>query len=141
MANDHRKSRKRPHKSHAQEANVRIGRGMGVRQERVWGSFCHLAAFAGLIIPFGGMVLGPLALWLLRKENSRLVDREGKKAMNFQLSMFVYLLMGLALTQFYLGYAVLALLVCLNVVCIVAASVKTNNGEDFQYPLVVRFIK
>ncbi|MFW6389339.1 MAG: DUF4870 domain-containing protein, partial [Marinilabiliaceae bacterium] len=35
--------------------------------EKNWGMYCHLAGFAGLLIPFGN-VLGPLLIWIIKKE-------------------------------------------------------------------------
>jgi len=135
MSGKRRKSHRR-----AEDVTLRISRGMNVRQERIWGSLCHLAGFAALIAPFAGMVIGPLVCWLLRRDRSHFVDREGKKAVNFQLSVFVYLLLGLVLTRAYIGYAIVALLLGLDIVCIVAASIRANNGEDFEYPLCIQFV-
>jgi len=141
MTESHRKLHRRPRRHGTAEATLGAGRGMTARQEQVWACFCHLGAFLAFILPFSGMVLGPLVLWLLRRDASQFVNREGKKAVNFQLSVFVYLLMGLVLTWAYIGYAILTLLLCVDIVCVVAASLKANNGEDFQYPLTIQFIR
>lgn len=114
---------------------------MSVRQERRWASFCHLAAFAAFVIPVAGLVIGPLVMWLLRRDKSSFVDQEGMKAVNFQISVFIYLLLGLVLTQVYIGYLWLFVLFCLDLVSMVGASIKANNGEDFRYPVSIQFLK
>ena len=48
-------------------------------EEKNWGVFCHLAGFIGAIIPFGN-VIGPLALWLLKREQYPFVEDQGKEA-------------------------------------------------------------
>jgi len=58
--------------------------------ERTWATFCHLAAFTALLgIPVG-LIAGPLVLWLIKRNDSAFVDRHGKAAVNFQLSVVVY---------------------------------------------------
>jgi hypothetical protein len=114
---------------------------MSIRQERRWASFCHLAAFAAFLIPVAGLVIGPLVMWLLGREKSSFVHEEGMKAVNFQISVFVYLLLGLVLTRVYIGYLWLFVVFCLDLVCVVAASIKANNSEDFRYPVSIQFVK
>ncbi|MBN1918607.1 MAG: DUF4870 domain-containing protein [Verrucomicrobia bacterium] len=64
--------------------------GLPSSRERTWATFCHLAAFTVLFgIPLG-LIAGPLVVWLIKKNESTFVDRHGKTAVNFQLSMVVY---------------------------------------------------
>ncbi len=50
------------------------------KQERTWATFCHLSALVAFIgIPFGN-VLGPLVIWLIKKNEMPLVQEEGKAA-------------------------------------------------------------
>ena len=56
------------------------------REPRTIAALSHLAAFAGLAIPFGN-VLGPLIVWLARRDDSPFIDDHGKQALNFQLSL------------------------------------------------------
>src|SRR6476469_8907749 len=59
------------------------------RNERMWGMFCHLAALAGYIgIPFGN-VIGPLVIWLIKKEDYPFVDDQGKESLNFQITILI----------------------------------------------------
>lgn len=55
----------------------------------------HIATFSKYIIPFGNFIL-PLVLWTANKSHSEFVDRNGKQALNFQISILVYGI-GLAL--------------------------------------------
>jgi uncharacterized protein len=57
--------------------------------DRSWAAGSHLAALSGHVIPFGN-VLGPLIVWLIRREHSPYVDQHGKDAINFQISTLVY---------------------------------------------------
>lgn len=50
----------------------------------------HLSPLLGLVLPGLGNVLGPLAAWLAYRDRSRLLDAQGKEALNFQLSVWLY---------------------------------------------------
>ena len=111
------------------------------KQERMWGMLCHLTAltaFAG--IPFGHL-LGPLVVWLMKKNESPFVDEQGKESLNFQISMTIYLIISGILTFVFIGVIFVGILVITELVLVITASVKINNGESFQYPLNLHFIK
>jgi uncharacterized Tic20 family protein len=107
--------------------------------EKNWAMFCHLSALSGIIIPFGN-IIGPLILWSMKKEHSELVDREGKKALNFQISMSIYLFVSAFLIIIGIGILLLIVLGLINLIFVVMAVVKTLNGEDYQYPLTIKIL-
>ena len=109
------------------------------KQARTWGMLCHLAALAGFIgIPFGN-IIGPLVVWLIKKDESPYVDAQGKASLNFQISMTIYKIVAALLVLVIIGFVLLPALIILNIVCIIIASVKTSNGEEFNYPLAISF--
>jgi hypothetical protein len=109
--------------------------------ERTWAMLCHLLGLCGLTgIPLGN-VLGPLVMWLIKKDESALVDREGKKALNFQISMAIYGLVVAVLCFVLIGFLLLPVLLVLWLVFTIMAAVKTSNGEDYTYPLTIGFFK
>ena len=110
------------------------------QQERTWGMVCHLAALAGYIIPFGNVV-GPLAIWLLKKDQFWFVNDQGKEALNFQISFTIYAIgAGIAIIVL-IGIVLLPLIAVLGLVLIIVAAVKANEGVAYRYPLTIRFIK
>lgn len=109
-------------------------------QERTWGMVAHLAALAGFIIPLGN-VIGPLIVWLIKKDESSFVDEQGKESLNFQISITIYAIVAALLIVVVIGIVLLIGLGILDLVLIVIAAVKTNNGEKFRYPLCIRFIR
>lgn len=112
------------------------------KDDKMWGMFCHLAAFAGYIgIPFGS-ILGPLILWLIKKEEIAFVDDQGKESLNFQISIAIYGLALLPTMCFPPLLIVLALALSIAaVVFIIIAAIKANNGEAYRYPCCLRFVK
>lgn len=62
-------------------------------QEKNMGMFTHLGTFLGYFFPFANLFV-PLIIWQSNKE-SEFLDKHGKSVMNFQLSLFLYHLVGL----------------------------------------------
>ena len=108
--------------------------------EKNWAMFCHLSAFSGVIIPFGN-IIGPLILWSMKKDYSDLVNREGKKSMNFQISMTIYMFVSGILIFIGIGILLLIALALLNLIFVVVAVIKTLNEEDYHYPLTINILK
>jgi len=110
------------------------------QQERTWAMLCHLLAFAGFVVPFGN-IIGPLVIWLMKKQESALVADQGLESLNFQISVTIYAAIGVVLTFVAIGIPVLVALGVFEVVIVVIASVRANNGERYRYPLNLRLVK
>jgi len=111
------------------------------KQERMWAMLCHLSALLAFIgIPLGN-IIGPLVVWLIKKNEFPLVDEEGKKALNFQISMIIYFIVAALLTFIVIGFFLMIAIAITNLILVIIASVKINNGEEFQYPLTIQLIK
>ncbi len=117
----------------------------------MWAMFCHLASLAGFVAPFGNLV-GPLLVWLIKRETHPFIDQHGKESLNFQISVtiFEFSFVGLMLLLF-LATESLALVVLLigstwlmalgTVIYSVFAAVTANKGQPFRYPFTIRFLK
>ena len=108
--------------------------------ERNWAVFCHLGGFAGLVVPGVGQVLGPLVLWLVRRDQSAYVDHHGREAVNFQISMTLYALVAAALIWVLIGLVLIFVVLGVQFVFMVLASVAASQGEFYRYPLTLRLI-
>lgn len=109
-------------------------------EEKQWAMFAHLATFAGFALPFGN-VLGPLAVWLIKRDSSAFVNDQGKEVVNFQISMCIYLLAA-ALSAFVLiGFVLFPLVALADLILTVIGAIKASNGETYRYPATIRFIQ
>ena len=108
--------------------------------ERNWAMFCHLSAFAGFFFPFGS-IIGPLVCWLSKKDESQWVDKNGKAAMNFNISILLYCVLVIPLCFIVVGFLLIGFLMVLKVICIIIASVRAAKGEMFKYPLSIPFVQ
>ncbi len=115
------------------------------KDARMWAMFCHLAGLAAFvpIIPAFGAVIGPLVVWLLKKDEFPFVNEQGKEALNFQITMLIYGLISALLWVICIGVFLAAAVVIVDIVFIIIAAIKTNDGNHYRYPpyLIFRFIK
>jgi uncharacterized Tic20 family protein len=111
------------------------------KDARMWAMICHLGGLAGIVIPFIGNIIAPLVVWQIKKNDYPFVDEQGKEAVNYQISMTIYGLISAVLTFLCIGFFLLAAVVIVDLVFLLIAAVKANNGYHYRYPLTIRFIK
>ena len=104
----------------------------------------HLTALAALVI--GLPFIGPLIVYSVKKENP-FVLRHATEALNFNLSIMLYTAVLAAVTIVLLVVLVGILLIplfivlfCGWIVLVIVASVAASRGEEYRYPLTIRFI-
>ena len=111
------------------------------KDSKLWGMLCHLTALSLFIgIPFGNLI-GPLVIWLIKKDQYPFVDDQGKEALNFQISMTIYGAVSAILVLILIGIPLLIAVGVVDIVFIIIASIRANNGEKYRYPITIRFIK
>lgn len=113
------------------------------KDTRMWAMFCHLAGLAGFVLPviLSG-IIAPLVVWQIKKEEHPFIDYSGKEAVNFQISIGIYaLISALLIPVFCIGFVLLPAVAIFDLVFLLIAAVKANNGERYLYPLTIRFIK
>lgn len=111
------------------------------KDTRLWGMLCHLTALAGIIgIPFGN-IIGPLVVWLVKREEIPFVDDQGKASLNFQISMTIYGLIAGILSCLGIGIILLLIVWIVDLVFIIIASIRANEGQPYRYPLAIPFIR
>jgi uncharacterized Tic20 family protein len=108
---------------------------------RTWALLCHLSAFAGLLGNGIGYLLGPLIVWLIKRQEHPFIDEQGKEAVNFQLTMLIVFVLSLILSCVLIGIPMLIALGILEIVAPIVAAINASNGQHFRYPLTIRFIK
>jgi uncharacterized Tic20 family protein len=101
----------------------------------------HLSFLAGLVVPFGGSVIAPLVFWLVKRNQCPVFDQHGKEAVNFQISMAIYLFASSILCFVFVGLFIFPVVCILMLVFSIIAAVKASSGEFYRYPLTIRFIK
>ena len=116
----------------------------------------HASTFSSPFIPFGNVIL-LLVIWLLKREESPFVDHHGKAALNFQLSLIIYMIaiviwgfifIGLLVPLLFVSFGSLVPqvsvgigLLILQVVYTIIAIIKASGGKEMKYPLTMPFFK
>ncbi len=113
------------------------------RDARMWAMFCHLAGLAAFLplAPVLGGVIAPLIIWQIKKDDFAFVNEQGKEAVNFQISIILYAIGAALLCFACIGFLLLPTVCIFDVVFLLIAAVKANDGVHYRYPLTIRFIK
>jgi len=102
---------------------------------------CHLAALSGFIIPLGNIV-GPLVVWLIKKDTMPMVNQHGKESLNFQITVLIAFMVCLVLTLVVIGVVLMFVVGIGALVLTIMAAVKVSNGQfDYKYPFTLRLVK
>jgi len=108
---------------------------------RTWNILCHASALLGVFLHFPGHLLGPLIVWLAKRDDSPEIDAHGKESVNFQISMLIYNGIAVVFCLVLVGFAFLAVLWVLNAVFVIVASIQASDGKFYRYPMTIRFIE
>jgi uncharacterized protein len=121
------------------------------QEERQWAMFAHLSALLGGLLTSAlggwGTFIGPLVIWLVKKDTSTFVDDQGKEALNFNITVAIALLALVILTIVTLGIGIfiavpLGIVIGIGwLVLTIIASIKANEGVAYRYPIALRLIK
>ncbi len=117
-----------------------------VGDERTWALLGHLSAFSAFIVAGLGCVLGPLIIWLIKRDTLPFAGDQAREALNFNITVLLAALGLWIITIITLGIGLLltiplglALFVYWIVFTIIAA-VNANNGIRYRYPMTLRLV-
>ena len=86
-------------------------------------------------------IIGPLIIYLVKKDESEYVREHAKESLNFQISMMILALVSIPLTLIIIGAFMLMAIGILSLVCIIIASIRASDNKLYRYPLNFRLIK
>ncbi|MBS4173174.1 DUF4870 domain-containing protein [Bacillus sp. FJAT-49736] len=104
------------------------------KDERLMATLIYVSSFFTTFI-------GPLIIWLLKKDESSYVDYHGREYFNFLISYTIYGIVSGILVIVLIGAIALFVIGILAFIFTIIAAVKAYEGERYQIPLVIRFIK
>ena len=121
-------------------------------EARQWAMFAHLSALIGGILTAGwagslGCFVGPLIIWLAKKDTMPFVDDQGKEALNFNITVGIIFLALAVLSIVTLGIGLVIAIPAWVIIGIawlvlsIIAAIKANEGVAYRYPLTLRLIK
>ena len=109
--------------------------------ERTWGMLAHLSALAGVVLPIAGCVLGPLVVWLSRRDGSAFVAEHAREALNFNITVALAGVVCMLLMMVFVGFILGSALFIAWLVLTLIAAIRASEGELYRYPFSLRLVK
>lgn len=109
--------------------------------DRTWGMIAHLSALAFLILPPIGGALGPLIVWLVKREQSAFASDAAKEALNFNITVLIGYAVCALLVFVFIGILLGGALFVVWLVLTIIAGIKAGEGVHYRYPVALRFVK
>lgn len=110
------------------------------QEERQMGLFLHLSQLLNILIPLGGVIL-PIVLWQTQKDKMPALDAHGKMVVNWLISSIIYMVVSFVLMFVIVGIFTMLAVAVMGVVFPIIGAIKANNGELWEYPLTIKFLK
>jgi uncharacterized Tic20 family protein/vacuolar-type H+-ATPase subunit H len=116
---------------------IGLGQGkLGESDERTMGMLAHI---------LGGVtcIVGPLIIWMIKKDESPFVDDQGKEATNFQITILISHVVSMILGALTGGCASIILSPCIwlfSIILAILGGVDANKGKAYRYPFALRLI-
>ena len=116
-------------------------------EERQWGLFGHLSSLAGLFTGGIGNIVGPLIIWLVKKDTMPFAADQAKEALNFNITLLIasiVLILVTVFTLFIAAFITIPLGILLGIawlVLTIMAAMKANEGVAYRYPFTLRLVK
>ncbi len=109
-------------------------------EERQMGLFLHLSGLAfAFVFPLG--IVLPIILWQTQKEKMPVLDAHGKMVTNWMISATIYFFASFILMFVLIGFLTVFVVLLLTIIFPIIGGVKANNGEMWNYPLTIKFLK
>jgi uncharacterized Tic20 family protein len=104
--------------------------------EKQWKVILHLSGLLGFV--------GPLVVWLVKKEQYPSIDAEGRKVLNFQFSYLIYMI-ATSVVGGILSFLCVPLILPFAafiawLVFTIIGAVKASNNESYEFPLTIKML-
>lgn len=122
--------------------NMQFQQPMGLQtpEQKQMGMFLHLSQLLNVLIPIAGIIV-PIVIWQTQKDKMPALDTHGKMVTNFMLSCLIYAVVSFVLTFVLVGLLGFLALAVIGIVFPIIGGIKANNGELWEYPLTIKFLK
>ncbi len=102
--------------------------------DKIWAMLSHLSIFFGV-----GIIL-PLIIYLAMRRESEYTAANAREALNFHISMYLYILCCIPLMFVVVGIPLAFIIALGSLVLAIVAAVKASDGQCYRYPLTLRFV-
>jgi uncharacterized protein len=106
---------------------------------KTWGMLSHISAIVASFV--GISLLGPLIVWLMKKNEHPFIDDQGKESLNFQITVMIALLVIAPTICLGIGFFLLPIVAIAALVLSIIGGIKANEGVPYRYPWTLRLVK
>ena len=85
-------------------------------------------------------IIGPLIIWILKKDQSAFVDYHGRQYFNFVISYAIYSVVAGILMLVLIGAILLPIIGIAALVFTIVAAVKSYEGNEYRIPFIFRIL-
>ena len=96
-----------------------------------------LAHLGAIILWF----IAPLVVLLVQGDKSQFTRRQAVESLNFQITLTIAYVVSFILIFVIIGILMIIVVAIGGLVLMIIAGIKANNGEDYRYPVNIRFVK
>ncbi|WP_171050746.1 DUF4870 domain-containing protein [Bacillus sp. BHET2] len=107
---------------------------MPTKDERLMAALIYILSFFTLFI-------GPLVIWLIKKDDSEFVDFHGKEYFNFLISYAVYGFVSSILMVVLIGFVLAPVVGVLALIFTILGAIRAYEGEYYHIPTIFRLLK
>ncbi len=113
------------------------------KEERTLAMACHLLPLSGFLIPAVPIlnIVAPLVLWLIKKEDLKFLNDQGKEVINFQITFSLILFVCLMTFWLIIPIAIAFIACVASLVFMIMGAIQANDGKAYRYPFSLRLIK
>jgi len=112
--------------------------------ERLYAMFNHLVGLISMLEWTTSLmsILAVGVMWAIRRHDSPFLDDHGREALNFQISLLIWFVIGIVLSPIGVGIVILTIgIPVLRLVGVIRAAMAAHRGEFYRYPMCFRFLK
>lgn len=110
-----------------------------VPERRGTAVFAHVGGLVGsYLIPGLGGFIAPAIVYLSNKDSSPYLRHHGAEALNWQVTIFLALIVSVILMVVLIGFLLVPLLLLWDLVIVIIASMAASGGRLYRYPLCLR---
>ena len=104
------------------------------QDDKTLGMVMHILCLVGFPI------IGPLIIWLMKKDQSPYLDAQGRELLNFQISYFIYAMISVVLIAVLIGIVLIFAVGIASLVFTIIGLVKAADGKVYRFPLCIRML-
>lgn len=108
------------------------------KEERDWSMWAHFSTLSVLLGVPG--FIGPAVIWFMKRDESAVIAAQAKESLNFQITMFIYMVVSAILILVVVGIVLLPLVIIADLVLAIIAGVRAGEGVAYRYPMTLRFL-